>query len=194
MTMVMEQRESIGSRTPASFEELCRMVEEMEVPDGFRAEIIEGKIVVSPWSKGTYRPVMRSIVQQLSGHEPEGHVIDTGPHLFTFAGQGRAYGPDIHVSDESATLVDSIHLPGESLSLVAELTSAATADIDRVDKVLAYGRAGVPVYLLVDMLESTVTVYHSPSETGYRRHNTLLFGDSFTVPRPFDCKLDTSGW
>ncbi|MGW3297201.1 Uma2 family endonuclease [Streptomyces xiamenensis] len=170
------------------------MLEQMEVPDGFQAEIIEGKIVVSPWSKGTYRPVMRSIVHQLSGHEPEGHVIDTSPHLFTFSGQGRAYGPDIHVSDEVATDIDSIRLPGASLSLVAELTSAATADIDRVDKVLAYGRAGVPVYLLVDMLERSVTVYHSPGEAGYRRHNTALFGDSFTLPHPFDCKLDTSGW
>ena len=42
-----------------------------------------------------------------------------------------------------------------ALSLAAELTSSSTRDDDLTDKVVVYGRAGIPVYLLLDMQEET---------------------------------------
>ncbi|MGP3972289.1 Uma2 family endonuclease [Streptomyces sp. 6N223] len=191
---MIEQPSIRPSAQPTSFDKLTELLEQLNVPDGFRAEIIKGGVFVSPWSKGTYRPVVRSIIRQLTGHEPEGHVIDAAPHLFVFPGHSRSYGPDIHVSDEQATLVDDIHLPGHALSLAAELTSTATADIDRGDKVEVYGKAGVPVYLLVDMLDASLTVYSSPGEEGYRRRTQVSFGETVHVPEPFGCELDTSDW
>ncbi|MBT2383543.1 Uma2 family endonuclease [Streptomyces sp. ISL-11] len=186
------------SRTsePTAFEEMCNLLEQIDadLPDGYRTEIIGGNIVVSPWSKGLYLRIMRSLVRQLRPHLPEGHEIDTSPCLFLFPGHERSYGPDIHVSDEALTNVDSIHLPGEALSLVGELTSPSTADFDRREKVEVYGRAEVPVYVLVDMDETTVTVYSSPSSKGYRTHTQIKFGEKVRIPVPFECELDTAGW
>jgi Uma2 family endonuclease len=195
MTVMMERPQAISPPTdPPAFETLCGLLETMNVPEGYRAEIFGGNIVVSPWSRGSYRPVMRSIVRQLSGHEPEGHVVDVAPFLFAFPGQSRAYGPDIHVSDAQATNIDAIHLPGQALSLVAELTSESTAERDRSDKVMGYGKAGVPVYALVDMLAGAVVVHSLPSEDGYRAHIEIKFGETVRIPAPFDCELDTAGW
>ncbi|MFD5320139.1 Uma2 family endonuclease [Streptomyces sp. NPDC127098] len=194
MTLMMERPKTIRPTRRTQFEELCGVLEGLDVPDGYRAEIVGEGIFVSPWSKGTYRPIMRSIVRQLTGHEPEGHVVDTAPFLFEFPGQSRAFGPDVHVSDEQATNIDSTRLPGDALSLVAELTSTATASVDRADKVERYGKAGVPVYVLVDMLEATVTVYSSPGEKGYERHTEIKFGDRVDIPAPFECELDTADW
>ncbi|TDC68976.1 Uma2 family endonuclease [Streptomyces hainanensis] len=194
MTLMMERPQTIETSDRAQFERLLHTLEKLDVPDGYRAEIIRGSIILSPWSKGTYRPILRSMMRQLSGHEPQGHVIDTAPFLFAFPGQNKAIGPDLHVSDAEATDIDSVHLPGAALSLVAELTSVATAQYDRAEKVEYYGKGGVPVYVLVDMERSTVTMYSKPGEQGYQRHTEIKFGDKVDVPAPFDCELDTADW
>ncbi|MGX8906001.1 Uma2 family endonuclease [Streptomyces netropsis] len=110
------------------------------------------------------------------------------------AGLPDGYRTEIIRGRVALTDIDSIHLPGEALSLVGEFTSRSTADFDRRDKVEVYGRAGVPVYVLVDMLETTVTVYSSPSDQGYRSHTQVKFGDKVQIPAPFDCELDTADW
>ncbi|MFI1253652.1 Uma2 family endonuclease [Streptomyces netropsis] len=195
-----ETASSISPPVPGSdefgFDKMRRDLEQINAafPDGYRGEIIRGRIVVSPWSKGKYRPMMRSFVRQVTPHAPEGHEVDTASFLFVFPSHSRGFGPDIHVSDAELTDVDSIYLPGEALSLVGELTSKSTADFDRLDKVEVYGKAGVPVYVLVDVLNETVTVYSSPAEGGYRRHTLVKFGDKVQIPAPFDCELDTADW
>ncbi|MFI1800060.1 Uma2 family endonuclease [Streptomyces sp. NPDC020379] len=180
----------------ADFEELCRILEKIDadLPDGYYTEIIGGKIVVSPWSRAFYDLILDELVDQLSPHVPKGHRARAYPSLYKFAEQSRAYGPDFHVADSSALRTDSIYRPGDALSLVGELTSGSTADADRVEKVEVYGKAGVPVYVLVDMLTGTVTVYSEPSDHGYRTRTQIEFGGAVHVPAPFDCKLDTSGW
>ncbi|MFC5720139.1 Uma2 family endonuclease [Streptomyces gamaensis] len=179
------------------FDELCRILEQIDagLPDGYRTEIIGGKVVVSPWSRGKYLPIMRSFTKQVGPHVPEGHAIDTSPCLFAFPVREKAYGPDIHVSDEVLVDVDNFKLPGEALSLVAELTSPSTAHTDHTEKLEVYGKAGVPVYVLVDMLQAQVTVFSDPSpDLGYRTLTHIKFGDRVRIPAPFDCELDTAGW
>lgn len=48
---------------------------------------------------------------------------------------------------------------------------------DLTDKVLVYGRAGVPIYLLLDMQEELVTVLSTPSAKGYESNCTRPFGE-----------------
>jgi Uma2 family endonuclease len=60
----------------------------------------------------------------------------------------------------------SNRLDGAALAFVAELTLPSTRDIDLIDKVETYGKAGVPVYLLLDMQEEQATVYSTPSAKG----------------------------
>ncbi|MGW0209229.1 Uma2 family endonuclease [Streptomyces sp. NPDC003233] len=85
-------------------------------------------------------------------------------------------------------------LDGESLTLAAELTSSSTRDDDLTDKAVVYGRAGVPVYLLLDMQEERATVFWGPSPKGYESRETRPFGEKLHIPAPFDCTLDTTGF
>ncbi|GHF42917.1 Uma2 family endonuclease [Streptomyces morookaense] len=178
------------------FKELCRILEQVDagLPDGYRTEIIGGKVVVSPWSKPSYNRILDALIEQLGAHAPEGHRAWGYPNLYRFEGQSKAYGPDLHIADEEAVQVDSIFLPGEALSLVGELTSPSTAEADRGEKAEVYGKAGVPVYVLVDVLQGIVVVYSNPSEHGYRAATRIEFGGTVHVPAPFDCKLDTADW
>ncbi|MFF4530306.1 Uma2 family endonuclease [Streptomyces sp. NPDC001407] len=179
------------------FDQLCRDLEQANdaMPDGYRAEIIGGKIVMSPWSRGRYLPILHSLQDQVSAHTPPGHRASTSPNLFVFPQQSRGYGPDLHVSDTTATNIDSILLPGSALSLVAEQTSPSTRFADLTDKVSVYGRGEVPVYILIDMTKSAVTVYYDPNpDYGYLAHRPIKFGDKVHIPAPFDFELDTADW
>ncbi|MGW5213026.1 Uma2 family endonuclease [Streptomyces sp. NPDC004051] len=189
---VMAERPMISGTEPHDFEELLDTLDELDVPDGYKAEIIRGNIVVSPWSKGYYLDVMELVCEQLRQHLPEEHRISYGPFLYVFPGVERAYGPDIHVAHRSISRITSNHLDGEALSFVAELTSSSTRDDDLTDKVEAYGRAGVPVYLLLDMQEEQATVFSMPSAKGYEARCSKPFGEKLPIPQPFDCLLDTT--
>ncbi|MEU6573349.1 Uma2 family endonuclease [Streptomyces sp. NPDC046805] len=191
---LMTERPTISGTESRSFEALLDDLDEVVAPVGYKAEIIRGSIVLSPWSKGYYLRVMGLVCQQLHSSLPEGHVISSGPFLYVFPQDERAYGPDIHAAPRRIFETASNRLDGEALSFVAELTSAATRDDDLTDKVAVYGRGGVPVYLLLDMQEEQVTVFWTPSAKGYESRCTKPFGEKLHIPKPFDCTLDTSGF
>ncbi|TKA10890.1 Uma2 family endonuclease [Actinacidiphila oryziradicis] len=187
---------SSAAELPLPFPRLLDILEDLDqrIPEGFKVEIVGESIVMSPWSKGAYLPIMRSLTRQLNQHAPENHVADVAPCLYVFPSVSRAFGPDIHVADADAVVVDSIRLPGEALSLAAELTSGSTRGNDWGDKLEAYGKAGVPVYLLVDMQKETVSVFSAPSDHGYQSSSTVEFGQKIHIPEPFDFTLDTSSF
>ncbi|MFE6623834.1 Uma2 family endonuclease [Streptomyces sp. NPDC057740] len=190
MTLMAERPVISGS----DFEELLDLLDELHVPDGYKAEIIRGRIVVSPWSKGYYADVMDLVCDQLRPHLPEEHRITWGPLLYSFPGLESACGPDIHAAHRRARRTTSHRLDGQALSFVAELTSPSTRNDDLTDKVDVYGKAGIPIYLLLDMQEGQATVYWSPSPQGYQGHLTKPFGEKLYIPEPFDCPLDTEGF
>lgn len=193
MTIMIERATPIEQAAPPTFEALLRTVEEMDTPDGFKAELIRGKIIVSPWSMRRYYLPMRALREQLTAHAPEGHLADMAPFLFQFPEAGRAYGPDLYVVDESNFDGEGRHLDGAALSLVAEFTSVSTKDADWREKLDVYGRL-VPVYLVVDMQDSEITCFGDPSPHGYRSRTTVNFGKPLHVPEPFDCTIDTTGF
>jgi Uma2 family endonuclease len=194
MTLMAERPVTHDAEPRGSFEEILDILDDLNVPDGYKAEIIRGNIVVSPWSKAYYADVMDLVCDQLRPHLPEDHRITWGPLLYTFPGAERAYGPDIHAAHRRVRRSTSSRLDGEALSFVAELTSPSTRNEDLTEKVDVYGRAGVPVYLLLDMQEERATVFWSPSDQGYQGRLTQAFGEKLYIPEPFGCTLDTDGF
>ncbi|MGW0826638.1 Uma2 family endonuclease [Streptomyces sp. NPDC002845] len=194
MTLMAERPVISGTKPRSGFEELLDLLDELHVPDGYKAEIIRGSIVVSPWSKGYYLDVMESVCDQLREHLPEEHRISYGPFLYAFPGCERAYGPDIHAAHRRVRRTTSNRLDGEALSFVAELTSNSTRDEGLTDKVETYGKAGVPVYLVLDMQQEQAIVFGSPSAKGYEVRFTKPFGEKLYIPDPFGCTLDTDGF
>ncbi|MET8814324.1 Uma2 family endonuclease [Streptomyces sp. NPDC004549] len=191
---LMTERPTMSGTGPRNFEALLDGLDELVVPVGYKAEIIKGNIVLSPWSKGYYHRVMELVCAQLAPALPEGHTIGSAPFLYVFPQDERAYGPDIHAAPRQVYETASNRLDGEALSFVAELTSASTRDDDLTDKVEVYGRAGIPVYLILDMQEERATVLWTPSAKGYESSCTKPFGEELYIPAPFDRPLDTTGF
>ncbi|MBQ0863212.1 Uma2 family endonuclease [Streptomyces sp. RK75] len=196
MTVMLERPTAIeaSDEPDGSFDALLRTLLAMEVPEGYRAEIIGGSIVMSPWSKGYYLRAMRSLRAQLEPHVPTGTIVDSSPYLFTFPDQERAFEPDVFVASEKAFDTEAQHIDGEALVLVAELTSASTRNVGWSDKLAVYAKAGVGVYVLLDMQAQTVSVFSDPAPEGYRTRKTCQFGKALHLPLPFDFELGTTAF
>ncbi|MDK9498076.1 Uma2 family endonuclease [Streptomyces katrae] len=102
------------------------------------------------------------------------------------------YVPDLAVvPEELASGADAL-VPDQTL-LIVEVTSESNAETDRVVKRKRYAEYGAPLYLLVDRLDKTVTLFSGPGRLGYTEvDGPHAFGTPVRLPEPFGIELDTS--
>ncbi|MFD0277776.1 Uma2 family endonuclease [Kitasatospora sp. NPDC127111] len=60
-------------------------------------------------------------------------------------------------------------------------------------KVRDYPLMGIPLNLLVDARQKTVTLFSRPDGTRYHRREDIEFGETLRVPAPFGFELVTDG-
>lgn len=168
----------------------------LDTPEGFRAELIEGEIVVTPPPDGDHEDYIGLIVTQVirqsrtdmqfsgnkglklksSGACPKNHVIPDGTFAPT---ELRLYrGADSW-------------MPCDGVAMVVEVTSTKP-QADRETKRRCYARGGIPLYLLVDREISSITLFGDPEGDEYREHRTRPLGKPLTLPEPFAFDLDTA--
>ncbi|WP_369689034.1 Uma2 family endonuclease [Streptomyces sp. Wb2n-11] len=76
--------------------------------------------------------------------------------------------------------------------MVAEVTSASTADNDRNRKVHGFARAGIPVCLLIDREAGTATLCTEPAGEDYAGKVAHKLSETVPLPEPLGFDLDTS--
>jgi Uma2 family endonuclease len=76
-------------------------------------------------------------------------------------------------------------------TLVVEITSPGNAETDRVRKLRGYAVGDVPLYLLIETGDQTVTLFSDPHDGLYRAHTQVGFGAVLPLPKPFEGGLDT---
>jgi Uma2 family endonuclease len=169
------------------------VLEELELPEGFRAEIINGSIVVSPAPLAKHNLVFAMLSRQLNRICPDEWAV-TNTQAIALPDSGSYIVPDLVVCAEQALDVNDIELPPDAVMLAAEITSASTANRDRSAKRDMLAKAGVPLYLLIDRYDGNghVTLFAKPSGDGYQELQRVLFGSKILLPEPFDAELDTS--
>ncbi|MFM9551685.1 MULTISPECIES: Uma2 family endonuclease [Streptomyces] len=165
-------------------------------PDGFRAELIEGEIVVTALPEGDHEDCVGLILSQ---------VLKRSRTDMQFSGRkgltlGRADGsPQDHVIPDGAFAAQSLRLyrgavawmPSQGVSMVLEVTSTRP-EVDREVKRRCYARGGVPLYLLIDRDISEATLFSDPRGDDYRERRTVPFGKPLSLPEPFAFDLETS--
>lgn len=176
-----------GDVEAASIEEAF---DQITVPLGFRAELIDGEIVVTPPADGNHELSISSFSRQIYKHDAHDLEISGGKGLLTPGGRCI---PDITVGSREAFLDAEAWSPVDGVELVAEVTSS-NADRDRVVKRHRYAAADIPLYLLIDRDERTVTLFSDPDvETeDYREAHKVPYGKALPLPEPFGFDLDTS--
>ncbi|MEV6777654.1 Uma2 family endonuclease [Streptomyces syringium] len=176
---------------------LLETYEHLEVPEGHRAELIGGEIVISPspanfhnWLYGNLHYLLAQEVRQ------RGWAVTNTTTVFLPATDER-YIPDLLVCPAEALLrdPDEWRFAAEDVLLAAEITSPSTARRDRGPKIWGFAHSQVPIYLLVDPHDGdgNTTVHTNPDGEGrYRDLHRVAFGEKLHLPEPFGLDLDTS--
>ncbi|GAA3748761.1 Uma2 family endonuclease [Spinactinospora alkalitolerans] len=178
---------------PDEFTALELAADQVEVPQGYRVEIIEGKILVSASPAGIHALLVRQVRLQLERILPSGMVTAENVTV-ALPVTSQRYIPDLVVCPEELLDTEEWTFPANEVLLALEVTSRWNADIDREVKPMGYAFDDVGHYLLVDRGNRSVTLFSEPEKDAYRRRMTVPFGEALPLPDPFDAALDTAGF
>lgn len=195
MTAAMaEPGRSAGGR---AWEYLLQSRHELDVPEGWRAEIDGGRITLTPPPHRHHNGIVARVQRALYGELPMewGIYQRLGVHI---AALDELYVPDLVVA--SRELVEGVDadvndpVDAAEALIVVEVTSKGNAEDDRKKKLWAYAHAPVPVYLLIDRFDEhgpTATLFTGPENGAYRHTERVAFGGVLKLPDPFSVTLET---
>jgi Uma2 family endonuclease len=166
----------------------------LETPLGFRAELIEGEVVVTPPPAGVHEHVIALIIRQVTKHSNVDMLVSghRGMKLPGVDVDSPSYViPDLTVApyDLDPFLEDGSWMAPDGVEMVVEVTSSRP-EADRNTKRLCYARAGIPLYLMVDRESRRVTLFSKPRDGDYEGLSRA-FGEPIPLPAPFGFDLDT---
>ncbi|MGJ7415921.1 Uma2 family endonuclease [Streptomyces cinereoruber] len=182
-----------ASASGHDWDDLVRIWEGTDAPEGCKVEIIEGIITVSPPPSPLHNDIADEVQRALYEVIPRdwGAYQTQAVTLPTRAGM---FIPDLLVAPKGAVREARLAIQASDAELVVEITSQSNANHDRIVKLQAYATAAVPLYLLIDRWHSgrpTATLYGEPKNGLYRVLDAVEFGRELHLPAPFDLTIDT---
>ncbi|MCF3132851.1 Uma2 family endonuclease [Streptomyces olivochromogenes] len=173
MTVLEDRIAMAESDNESTLDEMFERLEKMPVPEGYKVEIVEGTVYMTP-QRDTHWEIILDIVEQLRTKYSRKRVksdvrIDYPGHLNGFA-------TDVTVMAEDAAKTEAGRWRHEDVEFVAEVISKGTAANDYGPKKTAYGTAEVPVYVIADPYQRRCHIYTQPKEGDYEIETTVPFG------------------
>lgn len=186
-----------GAMTPRTERQPQMSVEEFEqperhAPETVRLEFIKGKVQVKPAPDGNHSEIVAWLQRVCMQHLPDLWLHAERGLKTESCGKGRARADGV--------LVPRGGLKGHgewsdtgTAPMAVEVTSwdADAAQRDRLDKPDGYAAAGIPVYVLIDRDDCTVTVFTHPEDGRYRQQVNAPFSAPVEIPGPVNITLDT---
>jgi Uma2 family endonuclease len=193
MAVAAEQLVASSGAVPDRFEALYAFWTRFDAPEGWRVEISDGALRMTPPPDVPHNITAVPVRDLLVRHASSG--IDVFETLgIEIVGAEKLYIPDVVAIPGSA--LDGRDMTGRSTDVVlaVEITSRSGARIDRTEKLNAYATGAVQAYLLVDRVAKNpaVTMYSEPVDGEYQHLVKVPFGETIHLPEPFDVDLDTS--
>ncbi|TGB06671.1 Uma2 family endonuclease [Streptomyces sp. MZ04] len=173
---------------------------ELDVPEGWHAEIDEGQIVLVPPPHPHHHGIAAAVQRRLYKNLPEELEIyqTLGIHI---APLDKLYVPDLVVMPSAVIeAVDpDVNEPVDAAEalLVVEITSKSNAKDDRTKKLWAYAHAPVESYLLVDRFDEhgpTATLFTGPQNGAYKHAERVPFGETISLGAPLHTSLHTDAF
>ncbi|QIY71762.1 Uma2 family endonuclease [Streptomyces sp. RLB1-33] len=168
---------------------LDRLFERLSVPEGYRAEIVEGAVYMVP-QRSIHWLIIRRIVRALDERFGMDAMVFSDVRI-DFPGGLNGFCPDVAKLRDGAEQNSANHWLYQDVEFVAEVISKGTAANDYGPKKTAYATAEVPVFLVVDPYVGKCHVYTQPKDGEYVTETTVSFGGDVDLTTTLGLTLKT---
>ncbi|MER7669749.1 Uma2 family endonuclease [Kitasatospora sp. NPDC096128] len=167
--------------------------ENLEVPEGFKAELIRGEIVMTAGPDMVHNIIVEAIRDQLP--RARWHRLTTQD--IDLPGLTSEPQPDLVVFERDTTEGHGRLVPAPLLTLVVEVVSKTSVLRDYQTKRELYAEGRIPAYLVVDPIKAVCVLLTEPSPAAssglpdYVLQRTTKFGEQIPLDL-LGVTLDTS--
>lgn len=170
-------------------EVLWRTWKVMELPEGHRAEIIEGSIEASPTGRRRHSVIVGRLLRALNAHLAGSD--DAAHNDANVIHQHSAWIPDVFVAPVELDEIpdeEGLGVDAAGISTIVEVVSPGQRNIDRdrLRKRREYARAGIPLYVLIDDFggDGAVTLLAGPDpkKEAYEDEHRIPYGTEAVIP------------
>jgi Uma2 family endonuclease len=164
--------------------------ENLEVPEGLKAELLRGEIVMMAGPDMVHNLIVAAILRQVP--DERWHAIGTQDLSFPF--DGNEPQPDLVVFERGVVEEHGRLLPAAAVTLVVEVVSKTSVDRDYRVKRELYAEGVIPAYLIIDPLKGQWLLLTGPTRAtadgtpDYLTAQSGKFGDPVPV---LDLTVDT---
>ncbi|MFF7988272.1 Uma2 family endonuclease [Kitasatospora xanthocidica] len=167
--------------------------ENLEVPEGFKAELIRGEIVMMAGPDMVHNLIIRAIQHQT----PYARWNALTTQDVAFPRDASEPQPDLVVFERGAAEESGRLLPALAVTLVVEVVSKTSVLRDYRTKRELYAEGQIPAYLIVDPIKGVCVLLTEPSRAAasglpdYAVERTAKFGEAIPLDL-LGITLDTS--
>lgn len=179
-----------AERETASLDEvLWQAWKGMELPEGYRAEIIEGSIEVWPIGRRRHGAVANRLRRALTLHPADGRYA--GYQAGDVIHRRKVWIPDLFIAPADLDEIpdeEDFGVDASGVRAVFEVVSPGreAQARDRERKRRAYARAGIPLYVLIDDFDGDGTVViltaPDPDKAVYADEHRVPYGTDAVIP------------
>ncbi|MEV5574950.1 Uma2 family endonuclease [Spirillospora sp. NPDC052269] len=171
---------------------------ELGVPEGLRAELIEGEIVVTVAFTARREKCLSRLSRQVARMSATPMDFSRKAGLLLSGGDSCTQNyviPDGVFASTELDVFDSetTWTSPRGVAMAVEVRSGRVG-CDRTARQHCYAKAAVPFLLLIDQEERHVTLFSTPDRRAadYSETRRVRFGRSLDLPEPFGFALDTA--
>lgn len=168
-----------------------RFLDSVEIPEGYRVELLNGEIILTPSGKPLHWQIQSMLLKQFWARDGWDAIAEQTIRHPRFSDEPQ---PDVAVLAETIKVDPEGTYSAENIDLVVEVLSRSTKATDLVTKVDVYGRFGIPLYLIIDPFKQMSTLHCFPEPQGYGDAVSLDFGRRVHLPEPFGFGIDTGAF
>ncbi|WP_017622576.1 Uma2 family endonuclease [Nocardiopsis chromatogenes] len=172
--------------------------EHVDVPEGYKVEVLGGTIYVTPAPTPLHNLAVEIVYDQLRDALRDGRRPHAGSSVAPEPEPGEPEAseyaiPDLMVVDRKELLRPRPILPAAVVDAAVEVVSPSTPRKDREVLPEVYARWGIPLYIVIDPRCGAVAVHSGLVEGEFRLKSAYRFSEAVPLPPPLEgITVDTS--
>ncbi|MFD8639569.1 Uma2 family endonuclease [Streptomyces zaomyceticus] len=155
-------------------------LDDANLPGGYRVEITDGKIIMTPQGESRSDILVESapqIKKQLAGHGKL--LMDV---MIDFPSSLYGYAPDLAIIAPGSERNGRGRFEWHTLEAAIEVISKSTRDNDFAKKFRMHAECAIPVYVIIDPSDDTCTIHSRPTRRGtYDEQEQIAFGEDLIL-------------